>query len=314
MSKWWQTSKRRFLSSKQGILFLMFAAVIWLMNAFSNTYTAIVPIQIELIADSDDIMMLSPQIEIPAQINATGFSILYYRLIPRSIQLSSRELSHVDLEQPVIQTQDLFDTFKMNYPNSTNIQHFVPKTVTLPIAKAIKKSFVPTLLQEPRLAEGYQLTSELKFDVDTVYAIGNSTVLKQLNTAVFTLTEETPIKKDFTLQAKLPDSIAELARWSTLSIQVSGEVDRYSELSFRLPVTIHNTTGSEKIMISPKQVDVKFAAPLGLFRSINASGLRAEISFTPTDSGKLSVQVKGLPSLAKQVVVSPTEVSYFILE
>ncbi|MGB0274747.1 MAG: hypothetical protein ACPF9U_05900 [Flavobacteriaceae bacterium] len=309
-----RTSRKRFLGSKQGLLFLVFAAVIWTLSALSETYTTTVPVQFNFKLDTNAFVLQTPRIEVPARVSSTGFSVLYRRLFPRKVVLSVKELPIQDVENPAVNTAFLLDKYNRLYTNSSQIRAFVPEVISLPIAQAAQKSFTPTLASLPKFADGYQLASPLKFSVDSITAYGSKVALEKLHHALFKLASHEPLRADFLLNAALTDSIAKALNWSTTTIQVSGSVDRYSDVSFVLPVKLTNTPENANVTIAPKQVEIKFAAPLGSLRSIDKSSLGAEVFFEKTASGQLSVRITGLPATAKQLTISPPTVSYFIIE
>ena len=145
-------------------------------------------------------------------------------------------------------------------------------------------------------------------------ASGGKENLKSLDTAIFKLLSDDIIKEDFVLKAVLLDSIAALARWNTTEIEVRGTVDRYSDVSFMLPITITNVPNTLDIELTSTSVALKFAAPLSSLKTINAQDFRAEVGYEQTTTGQFPVIIYGLPDNAKQVVITPPTVSYLISE
>ena len=307
-------SKRRFLGSKQGLLFLVFAAVIWTLSALSETYITTVPVQLKFISDAENLVLSTSKMEVSARVSSTGFSVLYRRIFPREIRLSVRDLPIKNLENPVLNTAFLFGKYIQNYGSSNQISGFVQSSISLPVSPAIQKSFVPTLASFPEFESGFHLITPLKFSVDSVSAFGSKPVLEQLQKAVFTLPTQNPLRTNFSLEATLIDSIAQLAHWSATTIQVSGSVDRYSDVSFTLPITIENMPENLNLTIAPKQVEIKFAAPLSLLPNLDASSLSAVVLFDKSNLGQLTVKITGLPDVVKQLSILPPNVSYFIVE
>lgn len=76
MAKQQKSYKVRFLGSKQGLLFLLFAALIWVISAFSEKYTAVVPVHVEIENDATDLILLEKQLHVDASMSASGF--LFY--------------------------------------------------------------------------------------------------------------------------------------------------------------------------------------------------------------------------------------------
>ena len=309
-----RTSKRRFLGSKQGVLFLVFAAVIWTLSALSETYITTVPVQFKLQADSSACVFSNTHIEVPAQVSSTGFSILYRRIFPRKVALMISELPIKEAENPTLNSDYLLNKYKQTYSNSSEINGFVPAVISLPMTQAVQKSYSPKLAALPKFEEGYQLISPLRFSLDSVSAFGSKAILEKLDQAIFKLPAENPIRENFTLEATLLDSIANLANWDTTIVQVSGKVDRYSDVTFVLPITLIDTPENVLVSLSPRQVKIKFAAPLSSLRSIDETKLLAEAVFEKTSSGQLSVYVTGLPKTAKKLTISPPTVSYLTVE
>jgi len=308
------TSRRKFIGSKQAFLFLVFAAVIWLLSALSETYTATVEMRVELKANNTDFLLLSPNVDIPVRVSGTGFYIVYRKLVPRKVQLLISDIPSLDIDNPAVDSDILLRLLRKQHSNTGAVLAIEINKIKLPITASSQKSFAPVLRHPPLLADGYQLISPLEFSVDSISVFGNKAVLDKLENAIFELEKNTDLKSDFELQAKLVDSLAVLANWDITSLTVSGKIDRYSDVSFVLPVTLNNAPDSNTITITPKQVAIKFAAPLAALRSLNATNLRAEVVFNPNESGELAVRIIGLPSTAKQLIVEPSSVNYFILE
>ncbi len=309
-----QLGRKRFLWSKQGLLFLLFASVIWTINTLSKSYSTLVPVTVKLHASGDAVLLLAPSLDVQAQMTASGFSILYRKTFPRLIRLDVSQLPELDLNNPRLQSLFLVDVYKQQYPSANDVERFIPLSIPLPLARAAKRSFIPELNNSIILAEGYQLTAPLRIAQDSVYAVAAASVLDSIVAAVFDLSTDVPLKEDFRLRAYMPDSLSRMARWSSTHIDVSGTVDRYSAISFDLPVVLTQVPDSLRLALSPKQVKVKFAAPLAELKAINASSLTAEATYSPNDSGVLTIRVTGLPPTAKQLIVTPSSVNYLIVE
>ena len=63
-------------------MFLLFAALIWVISALSEKYTAVVPVHVEIENDATAVILLEKQLHVDASMSASGFSILYRRLFP----------------------------------------------------------------------------------------------------------------------------------------------------------------------------------------------------------------------------------------
>lgn len=309
-----QKNKRPFLGSKQGLLFLLFAAVIWTLSALSETYNTTVPVQLKFKSDAENFVVLTSEMEVKARVSTSGFSVLYRRVFPRKIILSIRDLPIKNPENPVLSTDFILNKYIQTYSSSNQISGFTSSSISLPVSLASQKYFAPTLASFPELDSGYQLTSPLKISVDSISAFGSKAVLEQLQQAIFEFPPVKPLRSNFSIEATLIDSIAQMAHWNTTTIQVSGSVDRYSDVSLILPVKLKDKPENLNIAIAPKQVEIKFAAPLALLPTLNASNLSAVVVFEKSTSGQLSVDITGLPKSAKQLMVTPSNISYFIIE
>lgn len=314
MSKRQQASGRRFLGSKQGLLFLVFAAVIWLLSALSETYTTVVSIRVELQVNSDEFLILEPKIHVPVRISGSGFFLAYHQLFPQKARLLTSDFPMLDVNHPSVEGATLFKLLQKKHTNGNAFLDVAVDTILLPIVAAAQKSFSPVVLNPPVLAEGYQLTTPLKFSLDSVTVFGGKTALDKLENAMFVLEKNKDVKADFDLQATLVDSLLAIGKWSAKTLTVSAKVDRYSEVSFVLPVTMTDVPKNTSISFTPKHVEVKFAATLGSLRLLEASTLNALAVFEKSSSGRLLVNISGLPESTRQLSISPPTISYFIVE
>ena len=314
MTKQQQSNKARFLGSKQGLLFLLFAALIWIISALSEEYTAVVPVHVEIENDATAVILMDKQLHVDASMSASGFSILNRRIFPPKLVLFTSDLPILDLDKPLLSTQYLVSNYRQQFPSRNDLNSFIDNSILLPLTAAVVKSFVPTLVAPPALAKGYQLTSPIQFNLSQVTASGGKENLKSLDAAIFKLLTNDIIKEDFVLKAVLLDSIAALAQWNTTEIEVRGTVDRYSDVSFMLPITITNAPSTLDIELTSSSVELKFAAPLSSLKAINAQDFRAEVVYEQTTTGQFPVIIHGLPDNAKQIVITPPTVSYLISE
>ena len=314
MAKQQKSYKARFLGSKQGLLFLLFAALIWIISALSEKYTAVVAVHVEIENETTAVILLDKYLLVDASLSTSGFSILYRRLFPPKLLLSTDEFPVIDLDKPLLSTEYLINSYRQQFPSRNDLNGFIDKTILLPLTAAVVKSFTPTLAALPALAEGYQLTSPIQINLDQVTASGGKENLKNLDTAFFRFLSDEIIKEDFVLKAVLLDSIAALARWNTTEIEVQGTVDRYSDISFILPITITNVPNKLDIELTSTSVELKFAVPLSKLKTINVQDFSAEVVYEQTTNEKFPVIISGLPVNAKQVVITPPMVSYLIAE
>ena len=306
--------KVRFIASKQGLIFLIFATLVWVLSALSEEYSTSIPVELKIKNNSTGLILLNEQIDIHTLISSSGFSIIYYRIFPLSIILNTEELTNVDFKNPIINTQFLNTHLKKKYPSIKFLDNFLSKKFSLPITFSAQKSFTPILKKLPLIAEGYQLISPLSFSVENVNATGGKEILDSLEFAVFELTSNSLIKNDFILKAVLSDSINSLVNWDIKEITVSGQVDRFSDIYFDLPISIINVPDSLRVELTVNQIQLKFAAPISIIKSINKDNFIAIADFKESINGQLPVRVSGLPETSKQVLINPSTVSYLILE
>ena len=118
-------------------------------------------------------------------LSTSGFSILYRRLFPPKLVLFTDELPALDLDKPLLSTQYLANSYRQQFPSRNDLNGFIDNTILLPLTAAVVKSFTPTLVAPPALAEGYQLTSPIQFNLDQVTASGGKENLKELGYRYF---------------------------------------------------------------------------------------------------------------------------------
>ena len=102
--------------------------------------------------------------------------------------------------------------------------------------------------------------------------------------------------------------------YSEQVVSINGEVDKFTEGSVNVPVTILNVPDKLTLNFFPKEIPVIFYASLKAYNSIDASHFSVECDFNTltTENKYLNPVLVKQPTTVKTAKLKPTEFEYVI--
>jgi hypothetical protein len=98
-------------------------------------------------------------------------------------------------------------------------------------------------------------------------------------------------------------------------VMLSLPVEKYTEITVKVPVTIDNQPDSVKLLFIPKAVDVKCNVVLSKYFTLSPSMFKADVDYTQINSSlskKLKIKLSMVPDFVKLVDYTPKYVEYII--
>jgi len=163
---------------------------------------------------------------------------------------------------------------------------------------------------------GYNLIKELKIIPDSIQISGPKTSLdsiSEISTNILVLNEVyTDIKE--VLKLKIP-KIKNISM-ETVSVTVIGEVDKFTEGRFTLPVIIINKPEGVKISPFPKEIEVIFQAGLSNFSKIKKSNITVVFDYLQYKNDSLvrylTPIVEQKSDLISTLKIHPSQIEFLI--
>jgi YbbR domain-containing protein len=161
--------------------------------------------------------------------------------------------------------------------NSTQLIAFKPETFQINYSPLEKKEVPVTIAGKISAATGYIFTDSLTINPSKVWIYGNKKTLDTIRFISTTTVKEEHIQKnpDLTLQLKIPKGV----RLSTEKVNVTGDVEEYTEKKFELPVVCYNLPENIHIRFFPSTVEVICPIALNKYSRVTANDLEISIDY-----------------------------------
>ena len=106
---------------------------------------------------------------------------------------------------------------------------------------------------------------------------------------------------------------ADLLKYSTDSVTVSFRVEKVTEASYTVPVSISGN--GENLKIFPDKTEIICRVPLSVFPHIDASDFSAQVQYLPSliKEKRLKVYLTRVPERVKVLKTIPEEVEFIII-
>ena len=298
------------------LFFLILTSIIWLIIELSKTYSTTTKIKV-IYANlpPSKLLLKKPIGEIEGEINTTGFSLLKYKIKQPKVTINLSNTFQKGTLNYVLPNNQIA-SLNQKLASKSKILKFLTDTIYIELANNITKKVPINSKLKINFKVGYNLIEELKIIPDSIQISGPKTSLdsiSEISTDALILNEVyTDIKE--VLKLKIP-KIKNISI-ETGSITVMGEVDKFTEGRFTLPVTIINKPEGIKISPFPKEVEVIYQAGLSNFSKIKKNNITVVFDYKQYENDSLvrylSPIVEQKSDLISSLKINPNQIEFLI--
>lgn len=251
------------------------------------------------------------------EITATGFTILYYKLLNRAIPLK------VDLKDAqaakgesnyFIVVNSKLDKKSKQFSDKIRIQKVIPDTIFIDYSKKVSKTIPVKLNANITYDKDYQLKGQVKLSPPTITISGPEEMVKKIKFAETELLQledvDSEVKKDVKLLLAEDTTLLKLSK---AIIKLTVPVVKFTETSLEIPVQVDNLPKGYSLKIFPDKVSARFIISFDELDKVDASMFRAKVDYSKkTNSKKLRVEVVKKPSNIKSLKIVPEKVEFIV--
>ncbi len=296
---------------------LFIAITFWLLNALTKTYDTQVefPFGIKNLPKGQVLVKSLPS-TIKLEVEGFGFNLLTFGGAKDDSVLL--DISRIDLKKQgkfkaaTVSPEKIYELIAGDFSSNYNLKKVLLDTLQLKLDERLTK----VVTVNPDIS----VETESQFSVKEVVPIPNMVEVTGpkyvLDTIDFVKTEAKRFNKvdenlAFEVELLVPNNLS----CETNNVEVKVEVDRLSEGSFTLPLTVEPDSLSNKIVLVPKHAEIKFLAPVSLYKTIEASSFEARVILDSsyTQISKLPILVEVNNPAAKLVSFEPQFVEFILI-
>jgi YbbR domain-containing protein len=297
------------------VLFLVLSFLISLLVKLSNTYTQ--TLKFELVPTqllSNEVLISNASKSIKVTLSGKGFELLKYYIYPPKIEVDFSQLNK-DKALYYWTERSQFEHIINYFDEKITLKSINPDTILYPYDRQFIKKIPVEIAVKSSFAVGYDLVQPFRSDPDSITLMGPESVLKTMNAVRTKTTSFTAVNTtiDKVVGLDIKNSSNQLT-YSHKKVSIHAEVEKFTEGTVSVPVTIVNVPENLTINFFPKEIRVLFYTSLKAYNSVKAHQFSVECDFNAltTDNKYLNPLLVTQPKTVKTAKLETTEFEYVI--
>ncbi|WP_289021127.1 YbbR-like domain-containing protein [uncultured Salegentibacter sp.] len=294
--------------------FLLFSSFIWFSVQISKEYTQIIDIPVSYVNIPLDKSITKERPGfLKLRIQDKGFAIWYYKLFKPRVEL--------DLGKALEQNGALVYNFEANretLEDQVNINFEKARFLQESIAIAYQAKKVKKIKIKPRIdlsyAVGYSASREIKLTPDSIKVSGPENIIDTLQSLQTVKLQVSNIKTDVSGSVRVDTSKLGMLSFYTTKVNYSQEVEKFTEGSVKVPVTVLNLPENTNISIFPKQVLVYFQVNLKQYEMVKHEDFSVVCDFNDISEGDdfIIASIAKSPSFVRNLRLNERKIQFVI--
>ncbi len=298
------------------ILFLLSAFVILMFTKLSKEYTNTLAFTIlKINVPQENVILNDSNMQLRITLKTHGFKWLNYYFKNPSIS--------IDFDKDVYQKDSVFVWSQTkSYINNTQfdkhveILNITPDTLVFNYDTNLIKTVPVVLRSDIKFSAGFDASENFILEPDSIQVIGpkvSVAKIKNVETDSIILTE---VRADIQeiLRLKLPENNQQIT-FSENEISLRGKVEKFTEGTLKVPVSVINVPKGMHLKYFPKEVSVSFYVSLSNFNSIESKNFKVECDYNKVNNSSFLIpELIAFPENVKNAKISHKRIEFIISE
>jgi len=308
------TTKRKV---KVFLFILVLTSIIWLLIELSKTSISTAEFNVEYTSiPANKLLQNTPTSKIEIALRAPGFSLLKYKLRTQKIAFNLKNSAKSGYNYYLLPNQQL-SYLNEQLSGETEVISVLQDTVFLELGiNKFKKVPVDPLL-DIKFKLGYNLIDNFKIIPDSVLVSGSEKFIDSIQEITTSEIKMQDVYENINvnLDLKLPDEKYNLIV-SANKVKLVGEVDKFTEGKFKIPVTIINKPPNVAISTFPGEIEVVYQAGLTNFNKITTNSFLVVFDYeeykNDTLTKYLNPVIKQKSEFISSLKINPSQIEFLI--
>lgn len=299
------------------VLFLLLSFLISLLVKLSDTYThtlrfELQPTQLE----SNEVLISKEAKTINVTISGKGFELLKYYIEARIIDVDFSQLNK-NKSHYFWTERSQFENVINHFDSKISVKSINPDTLLFQYDPQFIKKVPVQISVNSSFASGFDLVNSFQSIPDSITLTGPKSLLKTISSIQTKTLKLKALNSNIDREVALdvPNASKQIS-YSNQVVRIKGEVDKFTEGSIQVPVTVVNVPDSLILNFFPKEITVIFYTSLKAYSTIDASDFSIECDFNAltTENKYLNPVLVKQPSTVKTAKLKSTALEYVITQ
>ena len=251
-------------------LFFLLAFLFLVLSKLSKTYTQTVTFKTNYVnVPENKVINTSGDQKLEVLISSLGFNLLPYYFHAKTLDIDfEKDVTSKNGHYLWISNVSKY-TIEKQLGKSIKIISIKPDTLKF-LFESLETKIVPIELDSKvTFASGYDMLFQLKTLPDSIRVIGSKSTLNKIQSIKTELFKRNGVNSEImdSVTLIIPKTNSEL-KLSQNKVKVAGLVEKFTEGTIDVPVSIINLPDNVKINYFPKEVSVSYYVPLSNYKNI----------------------------------------------
>jgi hypothetical protein len=298
-------------------LFLLMAFIILIFSKLSNEFTNTITFDINKInVPQENVILNDSTAKLNVTLKTHGFKWLSY-------YVNSPKIT-IDFSKDVTKTKSTFiwDKAKANmytdeqFGDNVQVINISPDELVFQYDTNLVKKIPIILDLDVAFASGFDLTGNYKILPDSILVVGPDIIASKVTNVQTETLKLNDVKSNISRKVKLKLPNNKDLNFSLSEIEVAATVEKYTEGTLKIPVSVINVPKNMTVNYFPKVVVVVYYTSLKDFKNVNTNDFVVECDFSAIADQQpyLTPTLIKIPKLVKSAKVNQQRIEYIILE
>ncbi|MEA3448334.1 MAG: YbbR-like domain-containing protein [Bacteroidota bacterium] len=271
-------------------LFLAISALLWLLNALNKEYSHVIqyPVKFTNVPANIGLDEGIPS-KIGVEIYGHGYDILSYKIdhakTPIIVNMEKTIPKKYSDDHYYILAKNMLPYAKKLIKGNVEAVNIHPDTLHLYVTKTICKNLPVQSKISYSVAQQYMISSGPHFSPDTVKVKGPTHIIRKLQHIQTAAIDYGKLNAN--TNRYVPLQAPENVELEPQRVKLEITVDKFTEISFNLPVEVVNIPQNIELELIPSDIQISFQVPISRYEELSTSTFRLRADYDKAKHNKL---------------------------
>ena len=298
------------------LFFVLFALIYSMLSKITSNYTKTIVFAVKPVDIPSDQVVLDQSIDsIRLELNGYGYNLAKYYIDQPIVEISLNDLDKVKSKYQWTKQRN-FSDLQEKFNESVSLISTSVNQIDFIIEQYESKNVPVELQLELNYKSGFDSFQEYKLSKDSITVTGPNSLIDTINVIETQKLVLNQIDSDINSAIWLKPSENQNVIYSEESIGFQLKVEKFTEESIKVPITIVNIDDNMKINYYPKVVSVLYRVSIKDYKAVNPMDFRVECDLNTInkDNSVLISSITKKPSNVKKSRIENNQIQYVIIE
>ena len=298
------------------VFFVLLALIYSMISKLTSNYTKTIVFVVKPVDVPSDQVVLDQSIDsIELELEGYGYNLAKYYIDQPIIEISLNDLNKVKSKYKWTKQRN-FSDLQLKFNKSVRLVSSSVDQIDFIIEQYESKKVPVELKLELDYKSGFESFNEYKLSKDSIMITGPNSLIDTINMIQTHKLVLNQIDSEINTKIRIKPSENNNITHSDTELDFQLKVEKFTEESIKVPITIVNIDDNMKINYYPKVVSVLYRVSIREYKSVNPMDFRVECDLNTInrDNSVLISSITKKPSNVRKCRIENNQIQYVIIE